>query len=105
MKLHDKLKTLDKYPFHMPGHKRNPEFDITGSEIDITEIEGFDNLHSPDGLILDIEKRLQSHYKSKKSFLLVNGSTVGILAAIFSVCNEGDKIIIARNCHKSVYNA
>ena len=105
MKLHDKLKTLDKYPFHMPGHKRNPEFDITGSEIDITEIEGFDNLHSPDGLILDIEKRLQSHYKSKKSFLLVNGSTVGILSAIFAVCNEGDKIIIARNCHKSVYNA
>ncbi len=105
MKLHDKLKTLDKYPFHMPGHKRNPEFDITGSEIDITEIEGFDNLHSPDGLILDIEKRLQSHYKSKNSFLLVNGSTVGILAAIFAVCNEGDKIIIARNCHKSVYNA
>ena len=85
MKLHDKLKTLDKYPFHMPGHKRNPEFDIT--------------------LILDIEKRLQSHYKSKKSFLLVNGSTVGILSAIFAVCNEGDKIIIARNCHKSVYNA
>ena len=105
MKLHDKLKTLDKYPFHMQGHKRNPEFDITGSEIDITEIEGFDNLHSPDGLILDIEKRLQSHYKSKKSFLLVNGSTVGILSAIFAVCNEGDKIIIARNCHKSVYNA
>ena len=89
----------------MPGHKRKKEFGITGSEIDITEIDGFDNLHSPSGILLDIENRLTSHYGAKKSFMLVNGSTVGILSAIFAVCNEGDKIIIARNCHKSVYNA
>ncbi len=105
LKLHDKLKELDKYPFHMPGHKRNEEFNIIGSEIDITEIEGFDNLHSPSGIIAETEKRLSDIYKSEKSFMLVNGSTVGILAAVFAVCNEGDKIIIARNCHKSVYNA
>ncbi|MBQ7739701.1 MAG: amino acid decarboxylase [Eubacterium sp.] len=105
MKLHEELKKLDKYPFHMPGHKRNSDFDITGSDIDITEISGFDNLHEPKGLILETEKRLAKTYKSKKSFMLVNGSTVGILSAIFGVCSEGDKIIIARNCHKSVYNA
>ncbi len=105
MKLHDKLKELDKYPFHMPGHKRNSEFGIIGSEIDITEIDGYDNLHSPDGIIADTENRLADIYKSEKSFMLVNGSTVGILSAIFSVCNEGDKIIVSRNCHKSVYNA
>ncbi len=105
MKLHEKLKTLDKYPFHMPGHKRNGKFNIPGAEIDITEIDGFDNLHAPSGIIAETEKRLSSIYKSKRSFILVNGSTAGILAAVFSVCSEGDKIIIARNCHKSVYNA
>ena len=105
MKLHKKLEKLERYPFHMPGHKRNPEFNITGSEIDITEIDGFDNLHNAKGVIAEVEERLKKHYKSKKSFMLVNGSTVGILAAVFAVCNEGDKIIIARNCHKSVYNA
>lgn len=105
MKLHEKLKAPMKYPFHMPGHKRNKKFNITGSEIDITETEGFDNLHAPVGVIKDTEDRLQKIYKSKKSYMLVNGSTVGILAAIFAVCKEGDKIIIARNCHKSVYNA
>ncbi len=89
----------------MPGHKRNPAFGITGSEIDITEIEGFDNLHNAEGVLLTLEKRLQRIYKSARSFLLVNGSTVGILAAVFAVCREGDKIIIARNCHQSVYNA
>jgi arginine/lysine/ornithine decarboxylase len=89
----------------MPGHKRNPKFAITGSDIDITEIDGFDNLHNANGILLEVENALAQIYKSKKSFMLINGSTVGILASIFAVCNEGDKIIIARNCHKSVYNA
>ena len=89
----------------MPGHKRNEKFGITGADIDITEIDGFDNLHSPSGVIADIENRLKGIYKAKKSFMLVNGTTVGILSAIFAVCGEGDKIIIAKNCHKSVYNA
>ncbi|MFR5876721.1 MAG: aminotransferase class I/II-fold pyridoxal phosphate-dependent enzyme [Eubacterium sp.] len=105
MKLSDKLNNLECYPFHMPGHKRNPKFGITGSEIDITEIDGFDNLHDADGVLLDVETRLSKIYKSEKSFMLINGSTVGILSAIFAVCNEGDLIIVARNCHKSVYNA
>ena len=105
MKLNDELNKLSSYPFHMPGHKRKKDFGIKGSEIDITEIDGFDNLHNPKGVLRDIEKRLAAHYKSEKSFMLVNGSTVGILAAIFAVCDDGDKIIISRNCHKSVYNA
>ena len=103
--LYNKLKELEKYPFHMPGHKRNEKFNITGAEIDITEIDGFDNLHAPKGVLLEVENSLAEIYKAKKSFALVNGSTVGILAAVFAVCDEGDKIIIARNCHKSVYNA
>lgn len=105
MKLQDKLQKLDKYPFHMPGHKRNGKFDILGSTIDITEIEGFDNLHSPNGVICEMENDLAKIYKAKKSFISINGSSGGILAAIHSVCDYGDKIIIAQNCHKSVYNA
>lgn len=105
MRLHDKLSTLDKYPFHMPGHKRNEKFGITGSEIDITEIDGFDNLHAPCGVIADTENRLKKIYKSKRSFISVNGSTAGILAGIHAVCDRGDTVIVARNCHKSVFNA
>lgn len=105
MRLEDKLKELGTYPFHMPGHKRNKKFGITGSEIDITEIDGFDNLHCPKGVIADIEKDLEKIYKSKKSLISVNGSSMGIMSAIFAVCNRKDKIIVARNCHKSVFNA
>ena len=103
--LYKRLKELTRIPFHMPGHKRNPKFNIAASELDITEIEGFDNLHSPNGVIAEIESSLADIYGAEKSFLLVNGSTVGILAAIHSVCKRGDTIIIARNCHKSVFNA
>lgn len=105
MNLHDKLKDIDTYPFHMPGHKRNDKFGILGSEIDITEIDGFDNLHSPNGVIKNTDDKLKSIYKSERSFISVNGSSGGILAAIFAVCNEGHTVIVARNCHKSVYNA
>lgn len=89
----------------MPGHKRNNKFGITASEIDITEIDGFDNLHSPNGVIKEIEDKLAKIYKAKRSFISVNGSSIGILASVFAVCNEGDTVIVARNCHKSVYNA
>lgn len=89
----------------MPGHKRNKKFNIIGSEIDITEITGFDNLHNPEGILLELQNRYKKLYKSKESIISVNGSTACILSAISSICSNGDTIIIARNCHKSVYNA
>ena len=109
------LKNSDYYPFHMPGHKRNNEL-ITSEgdfgskllgayDIDITEIDGFDNLHDPKDIIKDSEKRAASLYKSDETHFLVNGSTGGILSAIAAVANRGKKIIVARNCHISVYNA
>ena len=104
---------LEKYfnenylPMHMPGHKRNIKLlgEKLPYKIDITEIEGFDDLHHPKSIIKEIEEKAKKIYKSKKSFILVNGSTCGILAGIRSVVNYGDKVLVARNSHKSVYNA
>ncbi|MFV0362111.1 MAG: aminotransferase class I/II-fold pyridoxal phosphate-dependent enzyme [Suipraeoptans sp.] len=97
----------DYYGFHMPGHKRNTE--IVGNklpyDLDITEIEGFDDLNHPRGMLLEARKRASKLYGSKDTFFLVNGSTVGILSSIRSILNNGDTILVARNCHKSVYNA
>ena len=89
----------------MPGHKRNKNFNIPASEIDITEIDGFDNLHSPTDLLDDMQKEISKLFGAKKSIISVNGSTCCILAAISAVAKENATIIIARNCHKSVYNA
>lgn len=91
------------YPMHMPGHKRNtlllPDYDI-----DITEIDGFDNLHQPEGLLKECMDSAAAVYNSRNSYFLVNGSTCGLQAAIYASTNYGDKVIVARNCHKSVYN-
>lgn len=97
----------DYLPMHMPGHKRNVELlgEKLPYKIDITEIDGFDDLHHAEGLIKNIENKAKKIYGSKKSFLLVNGSTCGILAGIRSVVNFGDKVLVARNSHKSAYNA
>lgn len=107
--LYDKLREYGKsdyYGFHMPGHKRNVELLEMENpfSFDITEIEGFDNLHSPKGIIKQEMDKAKKIYKSQKTFFLVNGSTCGNMAAISAVAGIGDKIIIGRNSHKSIYN-
>lgn len=106
--IYNKLKQLDKekrIPFHMPGHKRTDLGTFFGIEkMDITEITDYDNLHEPEGIIRESMNRVKNIFKSKESWYLVGGSTLGILIAISSVCRQGDKILIGRNCHKAVYN-
>ncbi len=92
-------------PFHMPGHKRNFSNSLIPYEIDITEVDGFDNLHELNGILKDTSDLAKSIYGSCASFPLVNGSTCGILAGIYTLAQDNKKILIARNCHKSVYNA
>lgn len=96
------------YPFHMPGHKRNPESAegilarVYG--IDITEIDGFDNLHQAEEIIEREQERATALYGAEKTYFLVNGSTCGILSAVCAACGRGGRILMARNCHKSVYH-
>lgn len=93
-------------PMHMPGHKRNPSFVMENPyKIDVTEVTGMDDLHHPEGMIRRLMDRVTEEYGSEQSYLLINGSTGGILAAITACCRHGDRIILARNCHKSVYHA
>lgn len=126
MKLHnenayqydDMLGKLEAYskenivPMHMPGAKRNSELigrymdDMPAPyEIDITEIDGFDNMHNADGMIKKAFEKTAALYGADESLFLVNGSTAGNMAAICGVTDKGDSIIVARNCHISVYNA
>ena len=80
------------YGFHMPGHKRNGS--VTGAdlpyEIDITEIEGFDDLHHADGLLKQAQERAASVYHAEETHYLINGSTVGILSAVLGCTRKGE---------------
>ncbi len=105
MTLLEKLKENKMKPYHMPGHKRLGIAEGLPYDIDITEIDGFDNLHDMQGIIKDIADRGAQIYKSVASYPLVNGSTCGVLAGIYSLTRENKNVLIARNSHKSVYNA
>ncbi|MGL5633924.1 MAG: aminotransferase class I/II-fold pyridoxal phosphate-dependent enzyme [Sarcina sp.] len=100
----------DIVPFSMPGHKYSRAFydDEIANIIlkgDITEFDGVDNLHKPEGVIKESLSKLSKLYKSEQSYFLVNGSTSGNMIMIFSAFNEGEKIIVERNCHRSIMNA
>lgn len=95
----------DMYPFHMPGHKRAKLAFPNPYQIDITEIDGFDNLHHATGILKEAQQRAADLYGSKKCYYLVNGSTCGLLAAICAATGKNEKILAARNSHKAVYHA
>ncbi|QED45862.1 aminotransferase class I/II-fold pyridoxal phosphate-dependent enzyme [Cytobacillus dafuensis] len=97
--------------FHVPGHKYGSLFPKEAKyfynkllKLDATELNGLDDLHSPEGAILEAEQLLSQLYGTKKSFFLVNGSTVGNLAMIMAAIREDDTVLVQRNCHKSILN-
>lgn len=97
----------DYYPYHMPGHKRRLKTDTMRelAQIDITEIDGFDNLHDAQGILKRIQEEAAATYGAEESFFLVNGSTAGILSAISTAVSPGGKILMVRGAHKSAYHA
>jgi arginine decarboxylase len=98
------LADSDIYPFHMPGHKRNPEFAREYSAVyrmDITEIEGFDNLHHPQGILRESMENAARSVRADRTWFLVNGSTCGIQAALGAVAKPGEQVLLARNFHRS----
>ena len=105
------IKDMGKYPMHMPGHKRSKKLYELGNELglpyefDITEIDGYDNLHAPDGILKELGVVAAKLYGAKYAYPLVNGSTAGIISAIGACTQTNKKVIISRVSHKSVYSA
>lgn len=108
-----KYKKEENLIFSMPGNKCGKVFlkDNIGKEfvdtmgyLDITEVDPLDNLHAPEGIILEAQQLLAKTYGVKKAYFMVNGSAGGNLCSIFAAFNEGDEVLVERNCHKSIYN-
>lgn len=112
MPLYEALtKHIEKQPvsLHVPGHKNGlllPKSILFQQilPLDVTELTNLDDLHSPEGAILEAERLLAALYKVERSFFLVNGSTVGNLAMMLAVLEQGDTVFVQRNCHKSILN-
>lgn len=106
---HARKKTVS---FHMPGHKGSYIYRDNGygeildnlMDMDVTEIPGADNLYQAEEIIRETMNRYKTIYDSRETYLLVNGSSSGLIAAIMTCVPRGGKLIMARNCHKSIYN-
>lgn len=106
--IYEQLKKYSKADksFHVPGHKGRGEFaeKFPLAEMDITELSYSDNLFCPNGVIKRAEDDIAEILGAKRSFILTDGSTCGILSMLYLLKRHGKKVIVPRNCHQSVWN-
>ena len=108
--------------FHVPGHKDGHWYEQAGlslSEqgewsmllqrmsqllsIDVTEVEGTDDLHHPTGAIAEAQQLAAKLFGSEETHFLVGGSTVGNVALLMCCCVQpNDLVLVQRSVHKSV---
>ncbi len=96
----------DYLRLHMPGHigkgiKQEELRHLTA--LDLTEIPGLDDLHLPTGIIKESQELLAQAFGAAKSYFLVNGATSGIHTLFLALNQEGNKVLLPRNAHRSFY--
>jgi arginine/lysine/ornithine decarboxylase len=100
-------------PFHTPGHKGGkgvkPDLlETLGEEVfraDLSELPGLDDLHHPLGPIGEAQKRAAECFGAGETFFLVNGVSVGLQAALLGILKPGQKLLVPRNMHRSIWGA
>ncbi len=97
--------------FDVPGHKGgrgNKELKrFLGDECvkaDMNSMKPLDNLCHPVSVIKDAQQLAAEAFGAESAFFIVNGTTAAVQAMIMSVCKAGEKIIMARNVHRSAIN-
>lgn len=90
---------------HVPGHKNMTigQLNKLKFEMDMTEITGLDDLHHPEEIILESMHSIKKH-RDYEAYMLVNGTTSGILSVIQAFSSNEGNYLISRNVHKSVFH-
>jgi arginine/lysine/ornithine decarboxylase len=103
----DKNKAKDKVRMHMPGHKGLGRFKklFPVAQIDFTELSFSDNLNCPMGAIKRAQDDLATITGAAKAYITTDGSSSGVMAMVYATSKQGNKLIVPRNSHKSVFNA
>ena len=96
----------DQAPFYSPGHKGgrtlDPWFREHIAAVDLNNLPDLDTLHCPEGPILEAERLIADAWGVGASFILVQGSTGGNIAAALSTLRPDEPVLVQRNAHKSV---
>ncbi|MDE6001327.1 MAG: aminotransferase class I/II-fold pyridoxal phosphate-dependent enzyme [Clostridia bacterium] len=93
--------------YHMPGHKARGEFRamFPDAQFDVTELTYSDNLSCPTGVIAKAQKDIAEILGATASFITTDGSSSCVYAMLFAASKRGNKIIVQRNSHQSVWGA
>lgn len=103
----NKNKNKDKIRLHMPGHKNSGDFksQFPIAYMDETELDCTDDLSCPGGVIKKAQEDIAEILGAKRAYITTDGSSSGVMAMLFVASAYGNKIIVPRNSHKSVFNA
>jgi arginine/lysine/ornithine decarboxylase len=103
----DRYKGKDKNRLHMPGHKNVGHFKsfFPVAPIDVTELDYSDDLNCPAGAIKKAQDDLAEIAGAKRAYITTDGSSSGVFAMVYAASKFGNKLIVPRNSHKSVFNA
>ena len=93
--------------FHLPGHKGTASLGGRGrvGKMDLTELPGLDDLHSPTGTIAAAQATAAAWFGADQTYFLVNGCTAGIQAMILATVSPGQRLILPRHAHRAVLGA
>ncbi|CAI5470985.1 unnamed protein product [Closterium sp. Yama58-4] len=102
----------DVASFHFPAHRRGlgaPPHALSafGADVyrhDLPELPDLDNLFAPESVIAEAQERAARVFGASETRFLVNGSTVGVQAAIVACCRPGDVLILPRNAHQCAFS-
>ena len=99
------------YQFHIPGHTKGlgtlADFrNLVGKKaLKVDTTDEFDNLGTltpATGPIKEAQELAAEAFGAKRTFFLLNGSTIGNLAIAMGLTKKGQKVIVNRNCHRSI---
>ena len=97
--------------FHIPGHTGGkaayPLFKkLLGNRtllLDTTdEFDNLGTLHPATGPIKEAQELAAQAFGAKRTFFLLGGSTIGNLALAMGLTKKGQKVVVNRNCHRSI---
>ncbi|HVS86071.1 MAG TPA: aminotransferase class I/II-fold pyridoxal phosphate-dependent enzyme [Gaiellaceae bacterium] len=105
------VQAAERASFHMPGHKGGRGAPALGVELlgsaayeaDVSELAGFDYLHDARTALAEAQARAARLFGADRTWFLVNGATVGNLAALCGAVRDGEAVLVSRSSHRSVY--
>ena len=102
-------KSEDVYPLHTPGHKGGLGMQRllrqelgAGVQMDVSLMSELDDIHEPETYIKEAQELAAQTYGSDACFWAVNGTSQAIHAMLLTALNQGEKLLLPRNAHRSV---